>query len=340
MKTIFTFVVFALSVAAYGEDQSVAPLPQDNAKTQPDVTGERLKQLLGTADELEKAGKSEEAAEVRQKAHRERQTLFAHIDSLQAEIKRLHEITGNAPQVLVHLKVYEVSMTKLRRLGYNLAKLQGKPVTSPDGAALGFSMTNDRDGDMAQFLDSLRKNNMAKVLAEPTLTTTSGYSTTFASGGKILLPQPKKDGTTSLEWRQYGTQVQLTPHLISDHTVRLSLQLELSRLDPAHSVQLGKESYPGLDTTCATTTAECDNGQTVVLGGLSQIRVEAETSEVPIVSSIPYVGSAFKSVKEERNETAMFVLVRPEILQSANDADDDADHAAATLRRTGIDVRR
>lgn len=211
MKTISLALLFVLSAAAYGEDQSVAPRVLTAAETKADTSGERLKQLLRTADDLEQAGKSEQAAAARQKADRERLALLAHIDSLQAEINRLRQIAGGSPQVMVHLKVYEVSMTKLRRLGYNLAKLQGKPVPAADGTALGFSMASDRDGDTAQFLESLCKNSLAKVLAEPNLMTVSGHNATFISGGKMLLPQPKKDGTTPLEWRQYGTQVQLTP---------------------------------------------------------------------------------------------------------------------------------
>ena len=90
----------------------------------------------------------------------------------------------------------------------------------------------------------------------------------------MLLPQPKKDGTTPLEWRQYGTQVQLTPRVLSDHKISLSFQLELSSLDYTHSVQVGKESYPGLDTIPVATSLEFHDGETVVLGGLNQVHVE------------------------------------------------------------------
>ncbi len=84
-------------------------------------------------------------------------------------------------------------------------------------------------------------------------------------------------------------------------------------------MQVGKESYPGLTTIVAATSSEFNEGQTVVFGGLNQIRIEAaNVSSVPVVSSIPYIGSAFKSVREDRNELATFVLVRPEIVQPPN----------------------
>ncbi len=71
--------------------------------------------------------------------------------------------------------------------------------------------------------------------------------------------------------------------------------------------------------------------------GLNQVHIEEITeASVPVASSIPYIGSAFKSVKEERNETALFVLVRPEILQSAG-----GDGASPTARHPDdVNVQR
>ena len=66
------------------------------------------------------------------------------------------------------------------------------------------------------------------------------------------------------------------------------------------------------------------DGQTLTFTGLNQVHVETLESGVPIASSIPYIGSAFKNVKEERNETAMFVLVRPELPQPVGDADNSS----------------
>ena len=60
-------------------------------------------------------------------------------------------------------------------------------------------------------------------------------------------------------------------------------------------------------------------------------------SSVPVVSSIPYIGSAFKSVREDRNELATFVLVRPEIVQPPNaDNSPDGGAQAQRLRRAAI----
>jgi len=138
----------------------------------------------------------------------------------------------------------------------------------------------------------------------------------FNTGGQFPIPKPQKDGSTAMEWEQYGTQVELTPQMQGDHMVRLSIHFRAADLDHANSVRIGKDTFPGLRVREFTTSTELNDGQTLAFSGLNQVRVETSNSGVPIASSIPYIGSAFKSVKEERNETAMFVLVRPEIVQS------------------------
>ena len=195
MKTIFVLLLFAVPATAYAQSQSAQPRVVITSEARPDTSGERLKQLPRAADALEKAGNVEAAAQVRQKAQQEREALLARIDSLQAEINRLRQITGGMSQVILHLKVYEVSLTKLRRLGYNLAKLQGKPVPSPDAAKDtiigGFSVIDD-GSEASRFFETLRKDNLAKVIAEPSLTTTSGCKALFNAGGKLPLPKARE----------------------------------------------------------------------------------------------------------------------------------------------------
>ncbi len=232
-------------------------------------------------------------------------------------------------------------MTKLRRLGYNLAKLQGKQDASLEtvkDAVIGRVSLVDDSAEAVRFLESLRKDNLARVIAEPSLATLSGCKAVFHSGGKIPLPKPEgRDGSTPIDWEEYGTQAELTPSVLGNHRLRLSVYFRVAELDNVHVTHLGNETVPGLRTRDFHTVVEMHDGQTFAFTGLNQVHVETSESGVPIASSIPYIGSAFKNVKEERNETAMFVLVRPEIVQPA----DAADNVPATVRQPGdYDVQR
>ena len=235
-------------------------------EAQPDTSGERLRQLLRAAEELEQAGKQQEAADGSPEGRAGTPGAVGPPRFVAGRSRADSAGHRRSPQVIVHLKVFEVSLTKLRRLGYNLAKVQGKPVASPDAAKDavigGFSMVDD-GSEAARFFEAMRKDNLAKVIAEPSLVTISGSKAVFNIGGQFPIPRPQKDGSTAMEWQQYGTQVELTPQVQGDHTVRLSIHFRAADLDNAKAARIGKETVPGIRVREFTTSAELHDGQTL-----------------------------------------------------------------------------
>jgi len=130
----------------------------------------------------------------------------------------------------------------------------------------------------------------------------------------MSVPKQQPDGSTAIDHR-YGIEVELTPEVLGGK-VQLAFHGRLSELDPAHSVQLGKQTFPGIRMLEIDTRAEMKNGQTLVLQGPTQTHTETYNSGVPYVSEIPFVGAVFRSAKETKNELATIILVRPEIMQS------------------------
>jgi general secretion pathway protein D len=70
------------------------------------------------------------------------------------------------------------------------------------------------------------------------------------------------------------------------------------------------------------------NGQTAVLGGLSDHQRDANQSGIPILSSIPLIGGLFGRASRRATETELFLFLTPTVL--ATDA--DVDGATTPLR--------
>ena len=173
------------------------------------------------------------------------------------------------------------------------------------------------------------------MIAEPSLVTTSGTKATFNSGGKFPIPKPQKD-SMPVEWEQYGTQVEFTPRSRRSHVCDCRSISEWPNSTTPTARRSARRRFPVFRYASLDGRGIARRPNADVLRA-EQVHVETTESGVPIASSIPYIGSAFKNVKEERNETAMFVLVRPEIVQPAN----AADNAPATVRQPGdYDVQR
>ena len=75
-------------------------------------------------------------------------------------------------------------------------------------------------------------------------------------------------------------------------------------------------TVPGLRTRKVDTGVEMQAGQTLALAGLLQERVEMENKGIPWISDVPFVGAAFRRVREEINEIELLILVTPEIVDA------------------------
>ncbi len=235
-------------------------------------------------------------------------------------------------QVLLHVKVMEVSRTKLRALGFDFAKITGNnlvlsgisgliggvgggTVATSGQETFAFQVVN---GSSAFFgvLEALRKDNLVKILAEPALVTVSGRPARFLSGGEFPILVPQSLGTVSIEYKSFGTQVDFVPIVLGNGRIRLEVRPRVSELDFANSVTTGGFIVPGLRIREIDTGVELQAGQTLAIAGLVQSRVEAENRGLPWVSEVPYLGVLFRRVQEKVNEIELLIMVTPELVEA------------------------
>ena len=205
---------------------------------------------------------------------------------------------GGVHQVLLHVKVMEVSRTKLRTLGFDWSQVSGSNMfvssvaglltgVSPAAGAVGAgaATVNDTfyfqviDGADAFFgvLEALRQDDLMKVLAEPTLVAVSGRPAYFQVGGEFPILVPQSLGTVSIEYKSYGTQVDFVPIVLGNGRIRLEVRPRVSEIDNTRSVTVpGAEPVPGLRVREVDTGVEMMAGQTLAIAGLVQSRVEAQ----------------------------------------------------------------
>lgn len=248
---------------------------------------------------------------------------------------------GGVHQVLLHVKVMEVSRTKLRALGFDFTQLTAAGsgivastvsglVTGVPGFVAGrgagetFSFQIvDGGGAFMGVLEALRENHLMKVLAEPTLVTVSGRPAFFQVGGEFPILVPQSLGTVSIEYKKFGTQVDFVPIVLGNGKIRLEVRPRVSEVDNTRSVTVpgGTDPVPGLRVREVDTGVELMAGQTLAIAGLVQSRIEAHRRGLPWVSEVPYVGTLFGRVEEENNEIELLIMVTPELVE-AMDADE------------------
>ncbi len=242
--------------------------------------------------------------------------------------KVINNITvGGVQQILLKTKVMEVSRTKLRRMGFDFAQISGsnfvassvsgilQSVSGASAVATGqtfeFGVVDGGDSFFG-FLDALQQNNLAKVLADPTIVAVSGRPAHFNVGGELPILVPSGLGTVSVEYKEFGTQIDFLPIVLGNGNVRLEIRPRVSEIDETRSVTLNEFTVPALKVREVDTAVELKVGQTLAIAGLIQTRVDAQVRGLPFLSDLPYVGAAFRSVREEVNEIELLILVTPE----------------------------
>jgi pilus assembly protein CpaC len=246
---------------------------------------------------------------------------------------------GGVQQVLLQVKVFEVSRTKLRQLGIDWAELtnSGSYVASAGSSLLrpaallptnnngvqtpgSFSSTGnqtfsfgviDNYQSFAMFIQALRQDNLAKILAEPQLVTVSGRPAYFNAGGEFPILVPNSLGTVAVQYRPYGVQVDFVPIVLGNGGLRLEVRPRVSEIDTATGTSLNGVTVPGLKVREIDTGVEMRAGQTLAIGGLISYKSTTNKQGIPFLSELPYVGMFFGTNSNIMNEVELLVMVTP-----------------------------
>ena len=254
------------------------------------------------------------------------------------------EVAGGQ-QIMLQIRFAEISRSVNTNLGFNAFATDGTSafgINSGAGggipgdfagsmspASLGAGVTLFGAGRANQtrfeyFITALRRNNLLRVLAEPNLVVYSGARGSFLAGGEFPFPVPQTASGSGIaaaitvEFKKFGVQLDFTPIVLGDGRIRLKVQPEVSDLDYSRSISIGGTIIPSLTKRTLSTEIELAEGQTFAVAGLLNNRVTANKDVTPLLGDVPILGALFRSVRYERNETELVVLVTPRLVEAMN----------------------
>lgn len=253
-------------------------------------------------------------------------------------------------QVMLKVRIAELNRTALREIGADLlfidpdsgtivgTSIAGNAVTklgNLSGATtaertLGstttaFGVFPNADFDI--LIRALRRNSVLNILAEPNLVAMSGHHASFLAGGQFPVPVPQGIGgatnTVTIEFKNFGVQLDFVPTVMDKETIRLSVYPEVSTIDFSLGTTLvqGGTPVPGLNTRKTSTTVELRQGQTLAIAGLLQLELDATTDRIPGLGDLAVIGPFFSNTHHKRTEKELLVLVTPFLVQPMSQCD-------------------
>lgn len=178
--------------------------------------------------------------------------------------------------------------------------------------------------DFETYLNALEEKGYAKRLAEPTLVALSGEKASFLAGGEFPIPVVQNgsvgggtggNGAITVEFKPFGVSLGFTPTVLSDRTINLKVEPEVSSIDRQASIQLNGVIIPGLQTRRASTTLELRDGESFAIAGLLQQDFASTVKQVPLLGNIPIIGALFRSTEFRKGETELLIIVTPRLVK-------------------------
>jgi len=166
------------------------------------------------------------------------------------------------------------------------------------------------------------------VLSAPNVVTTDNEEAEIVVGRNVpFVASQATDGTnldnlfTTIERRDVGITLRMTPQITADDFVRLTLFEEVSDIDTLATAALGDPERLGPTTTVRSTSTvvSARDGQTVVIGGLLSDTLRGEDRSVPFLGDVPVLGHLFRREDRRRMKTNLLVFLTPHIITSDRD---------------------
>ena len=264
---------------------------------------------------------------------------------------------GGAQQVMLEVQVAEVSRDFLKRIGAKFEAMNANSLltigagnngtalapaaTIPGGGTNTLSpfgppatqilrepLTFESTGLFASFLDgdtlfdlvidAAQENNLAKVLAEPTLTTLTGQEATFHAGGEFPIPVGSgQDDGIKIEFKEVGISLGFLPTVLDSGMISLKLNIKVSELSNQNSIVLDVPDTAAtffinaLTSRSASSTVELANGQTIGVAGLINENLRERVNKFPGLGDLPILGNLFRSQEYVKGKTELVILVTP-----------------------------
>ena len=192
-------------------------------------------------------------------------------------------------------------------------------INLPDGAIIGVG--SDHFGAL---ITALSTNSKSNLLSTPSLLTLDnqkaeilvGQNVPFQTGSYTTDAAGAGNPFTTIERKDIGVTLKVTPHINDGATLRLQIEQEISSIAPNAGVNA--QAVDLITNKCSIkSTILAEDGQVIVLGGLIQDDVTRTDSKVPVLGDIPILGRAFRSSRDARIKRNLMVFLRPTVVRDA-----------------------
>jgi general secretion pathway protein D len=221
--------------------------------------------------------------------------------------------------VILETQFVELTEQGVRNLGIDLNNASGQIAvgTLTTGASLPFGSdprTILPSGQLQAAIYAQVQKGEGRIVSRPRIAAQSGSTAKIITGDALpILTSIALSGVNAVSQQvQYvnvGVTLQIAPRVSSDGFVTSQIYGVVS------SVTGFSQGYPTISQREAETSASVRDGETFVIGGLTQENSLRTRGKVPLFGDVPLVGNLFRNDRSTRSKTELYIVITPHIVR-------------------------
>ena len=118
-----------------------------------------------------------------------------------------------------------------------------------------------------------------------------------------------------VQFKEALLELKVTPTITADG--RVFLNMNVTKDEVQGFVDTGAGTVPTIAKREINTAVLMEDGQTVVIGGVYEIKDQQDMSKIPFLGDIPIIGNLFKKNGRQKSKAELLVFVTPKVLRVA-----------------------
>jgi len=194
--------------------------------------------------------------------------------------------------------------------GGSVVNLPALPLSGFDPMTLGLIYAKAGEFLLSAQLSALQDQGKLHILSSPSITTLDNQTALIESGQDVPY-QSVEDGEVKVEYKKAVLALRVIPHVIDGATLKMYIKVNKDEPDFSRTV-LGN---PTIITKNAETNVIQNDGQTIVIGGLSKESSSRNDTGTPFLQDIPGLGYLFKRKSSSDQMEELLIFITPHILR-------------------------
>ena len=157
-------------------------------------------------------------------------------------------------------------------------------------------------------LSALEADGKGKVVSSPRVITADQVKAIIEQGTEIPFQTATSSGATAIQFRKATLKLEVTPQITPEGNIILNVDVAKDSVGGATAAGLL------INTKRVQTQVLIDNGGTVVIGGIFEQEEREDTTKVPVLGDIPYMGALFRSKSRRIDKTELLVFLTPKVI--------------------------